>query len=253
MYALITNCGRRLPFGKPYGTWPAATALAFAFLASGFNSTARASTLVKWTFESATISNTGKTSGPYVPETNNTGSVAGASGLHASATTVYSSPSGNGGGKSFSSTVWATNDYYQLNLSTTGYSGISFSFDQGSSSSGPRDFKVQYSTDGTNFTQLGSSYVLTNANFSGTASTSFSHSFSDVATPVLANVASLTLRIVDTSTTATNGSPVATSGSDRIDNFDVEGTAAAPEPTSLALLGAAATPLVLRRGRRQRA
>src|SRR5205823_15131909 len=84
-------------------------------------------------------------------------------GLHASSLTVWSNPVGNGSAKSVSSDHWAVGDYYQFSFSTSGYSAISITWDQTGSNTGPRDFKVQYSTNGTTFTNASvtnSTYVL---------------------------------------------------------------------------------------------
>ena len=65
---------------------------------------------------------------------------------------------------SYSSNQWQIGDYYQFQVSTVGQSQIGLVFDQTSSATGPRDFKVQYSTNGTTFTDSGFSYsVLANA------------------------------------------------------------------------------------------
>ena len=64
-------------------------------------------------------------------------------------------PAGNGSAHSFSSNVWAVGDYYQFQVSTLGQSQIGLVFDQTSSSTGPGNFKVQYSTNGTTFTDTG--------------------------------------------------------------------------------------------------
>ncbi|MBM4111601.1 MAG: hypothetical protein FJ254_09665, partial [Phycisphaerae bacterium] len=72
--------------------------------------------------------------------------------FHALTATTYSSPSGNGSQYSFSSNNWSVGDYYEARVSTAGYSDISVSWDQTRSSTGPSSFRVDVSTDGTNFT-----------------------------------------------------------------------------------------------------
>src|SRR5207244_4838055 len=84
-------------------------------------------------------------------------------GLHASSSTIWSNPAGNASSKSVSSDHWAIGDYYQFSFSTSGYSAISITWDQTGSGTGPKDFKVQYSTNGTTFTDAtgaNSSYSL---------------------------------------------------------------------------------------------
>src|SRR5262245_32024554 len=47
---------------------------------------------------------------------------------------------------------------------TTGFQNITIQWNQASSNTGPRDFQLAWSTDGTNFTNLGGQYmVLPNA------------------------------------------------------------------------------------------
>ena len=129
-----------------------------AALASGLviSLSANAQTIAQWTFETSVP----LTAGPITPETG-TGS---ASGSHASGVTVYSSPSGNGSTHSYSANTWAINDYWQFSSATAGYSGIQLDWDETSSGTGPRDFVLSYSTDGSTFTPFGSPYtVLANA------------------------------------------------------------------------------------------
>jgi len=193
-------------------------------------------TLAGWTFESATVSGTASTStGPFLAELGlqlNTAGTA-ASGFHTSAATVYSSPAGNGSAKSLSSNTWATGDYYQFTLSTTGFTDLAVSFDQTSSATGPKDFKLSYSTDGTNFTDFTSySPIVNSAPNAWSASTPapaahFSFDFSAV--DAIENVSQVTFRLVVTDTTAENGNPVATAGTDRVDNFTVS---TVPEPSA---------------------
>ncbi|HEV7397606.1 MAG TPA: hypothetical protein VGN86_13940, partial [Pyrinomonadaceae bacterium] len=112
-----------------------------------------ADVLAAWGFDGVTTTNTGTT--PVI----SVGSPAADSGvqtsgssftaLHASASTVWSNPAGNASVKSVSSNNWAVGDYYQFLFSTSGYTAISITWDQTGSATGPRDFKVQYSTNGT--------------------------------------------------------------------------------------------------------
>src|SRR5205085_326945 len=104
-------------------------------------------TIAKWTFEAVTTTNTGTTPSVSVGSvtadqgTQTAGSAF--TGNHASASTTWSNPAGNGSTKSLSSNNWAINDYYQFSFSMTGYNSLSITFDQTGSSTGPRDFKIQ--------------------------------------------------------------------------------------------------------------
>jgi len=194
-------------------------------------SSAMAGTIADWTFETSQPA----TAGPFVPEVG----LGSALGSHAGAST-YSSPSGNGSAHSFSSNVWAVGDYYQFQVSTLGQSQIGLVFDQTSSGTGPRDFKVQYSTNGVTFTDTG---FTTQAPVNGAPNVAWSagageqslyRRFVDLSTnSAVENQPTLFLRIVDTSTVSSNGGAVATAGTDRVDNVQV--LSQVPEPCSLLL------------------
>ncbi|MEO8597776.1 MAG: hypothetical protein ABI759_30930, partial [Candidatus Solibacter sp.] len=115
--------------------------------------TAQASTILQWTFDGATnpadLSNSAAS--PNVSASTGTGT---ASGLHASALTDWTTPVGNGTTDAFSSTNWGGGDYYQFTFSTAGFINLSFAFDQTSSATGPKNFKVQTST-GSGYSDLG--------------------------------------------------------------------------------------------------
>jgi hypothetical protein len=191
---------------------------AILFLAASA-SMASAAVLAQWTFETTIPT----TAGPLTPES---GSGTGTA-FHASSATVYSNPSGNGSAESWSSTQWAVGDYWQFEVSTVGYENITLSWDQTSSNTGPRDFGLYYSTDGSTFTQFGSNYmVLANASpnpvwSSGTYQPAHFFPRDLSAITALDNDASVFFRIVDESTTSAAGGTVATGGTSRIDNFTV--------------------------------
>ncbi|MCX8090053.1 MAG: PEP-CTERM sorting domain-containing protein [Verrucomicrobiae bacterium] len=156
----------------------------------------------------------------------------------------YTTPSGNGSTKSLSANTWAVGDFFQVVVSTVGYSGIQVSFDQTSSSSGPGRFNLDYSTDGVNFTTFVSNYVVLvngaapNAAWNNTTYVpAYHYSFDLSSVTALNNAPTVYFRLVQSSpVTAGGGSPSAT-GTSRIDNFEVS---AVPEPaaTLLLLLGA---------------
>jgi predicted extracellular nuclease len=149
-----------------------------------------------------------------------------AGGVHTSASTAWSTPVGNGSAYSFSSNYWSVGNYYQFRTSTAGFTGISVSWDQTGSATGPRDFKLTYSTDGTNFTDFGSAYSLPSPAVSwSSGSTSLATKFSSDLSSVTAldNQATVYFRIINTSTVSINGGTVATGGTGRVDNFTVRG------------------------------
>ena len=112
----------------------------------------QAATIANWTFETSIPT----TAGPLAPES---GSGTGTS-VHVTPNS-FSNPSGNGSAESWNSDSWAIGDYYQFQVSTAGLSDIGFSWDQTRSSAGPGqpaptspNFRLQFSTDGSSFTNV---------------------------------------------------------------------------------------------------
>ncbi|MEW6120412.1 MAG: PEP-CTERM sorting domain-containing protein [Pseudomonadota bacterium] len=191
---------------------------------------ASADTLAQWTFETSVPT----TAGSFAPEVGSGSAL----GYHANSSVVYSNPVGNGSGESFSSNFWSVGDYYQFQVSTIGYVDISLSWDQVSSSTGPRDFKLSYSTDGSSFTEFASYSVRNNSTpaWSSTTPTGLDTYTYDLSTVnAIENQASVYFRLVDASTVSTNGGTVATTGTDRVDNFTVM-AAPVPEAETYAMM-----------------
>jgi hypothetical protein len=212
-------------------------ALAVACALLGLTSApASAAMVAQWTFETSLPA----TSGAFVPEVG-----AGlATAFHVNPATVYSSPAGNGSAHSFSSNTWTVGDYLQFRVSTAGFSGVSVSWDQTSSNTGPRDFQLQFSFDGSVFMPISSQYsVLPNAApnppWNATSASplfGFSRDLSGI--PELDNSPFAYFRLVNSSTVAANGSLVAAGGTSRVDNFTVYATpTAVPLPAAAWLLG----------------
>lgn len=192
--------------------------------------------LARWTFESSVPT----TGGPFAAEAGVYAASSFATGFHADPSVVYSNPVGNGSGESFSSNFWTAGDYYQFTGSTIGYTDITIGFDQTRSGTGPADFSLYYSIDGSNF-NLVTSYVVDQVTWSfGT------HQPGAVFGPFslpgdAANQSELTFRLVSDLT------PGNTGGTNRVDNAFIAGTAI-PTPGAVALFGAAG--LVAARRRR---
>ncbi len=195
--------------------------------------------LSQWTFENYFLTNnvTGTTISGLPPAFG----IGTASGVHASSSTVFSSPVGNGSLKSISANNWAVGDYWQFQTSTLGYSGISLAWDQTSSQTGPLAFNLSYSTDGINFTVYAANYVVltnvTTSNNSGSGlstlfwsstnlQSAYTISYSLSSVTALDNASTVYFRLVDAA------APSGTAGTDRVDNFTIM---AVPEPASLAL------------------
>jgi len=145
-------------------------------------------------------------------------------GHHATAATAWSNPTGNGSAESFSSNQWLIGDYYQFQVSTAGLSNIGLQFEQTGSNTGPRDFKVQYSTNGTSFTDLGT-YATNGLTWSSVAAITppeqDTYAFSLNSIPAVNNQASLYIRLTDAATVANNGGAIGTAGTSRVDNVNI--------------------------------
>ena len=204
-------------------------------------------TVALWTFEG--ITGVTAANSPTVLPVIGTGS---AKGVHASASTVWSNPAGNGSAGSLSATIWAVGDYWQIQTSTIGFKGITLSYDQTGSSTGPRDFSLSYSLNGTSFITVGSTYSILqnglapNASWStGTPTPAYGFSVDLTAIGSIEDAASVFFRITDMATVSLAGGTVGSGGTSRIDNFLVSGTIAPiPEPSTWALFGAGVIGLV---------
>ena len=156
---------------------------------------------------------------------------------HAASATTYSSPAGNGSTYAFSSNNWAIGDYYQVSVSTIGYSGVSISWDQTRSSTGPATFDAVMSVDGgANWTTILAGYSVIQAGLAGTNTTSWNSTTSQAAFTLTAvagaaadEQANVLFRL---RSTVMSVSP----GTNRIDNFIVS---TVPAPGAIALLGLA--------------
>lgn len=200
-----------------------ATAASIIALAS-FASVSAQTTLAKWTFETLATA----TAGPLTPEqgagsaTSNTGG-------------TFSIPAGWGSAKSWASNGWATGEYFQFQTSSTGSSGITVSWEQTGSNTGPKNFRLEYSTDGTNFTSY-QTYALTNDSWSPTAAPAASQrSFDLSSVTALNNAATIYFRLTVVDTVSINNGVVAAGGTGRVDDFTI--TAAPPSGTPLITVG----------------
>lgn len=220
---------------------------------------AKADIIADWTFQTSASTNNivgaGKTPGTTQSGISADIGLGTASGSHASASTAWSTPSGNGSTNSWSANNWAAGDFFQFSVSTVGYKDITLSYDQTGSATGPGLFIFQYSTDGLNFTPVGGNNALSVSTWNpGTHMSGFNFAYDLSAISALNNAASVFFRVVDQAPTtggAINGGNVGTTGTDRIDDFIVNGVVNVPEPSSLALglVGGLAWLAALRRKR----
>ena len=123
-----------------------------------------------------------------------------------------------------SSTDWDVADrYIELSIDTTGYEDLILKFDYQASGTGPANFQIQYSSDGTTFTNLGSTTTIPGA---FTANPMSTFDFSSITT--IDNNVNTEFRILVPSAGVASGS----SGTFRIDNLVIEGTEPEPEPVT---------------------
>jgi PEP-CTERM motif len=207
-----------------------------ALAAAALASQAHAAVVVQWDFETA-VEPAASTAWAGIAASTGTGS---ASGVHAASAT-WSTPTGNGSANSASANAWAVGDYWQFSFSSTGFTGLNLSFDQTSSNTGPRDFTLAYSTNGSTFTNFASYAVLANATpnptwSTGTYNAVYTLSYDLSAVTALNNQANVFLRLTNNSTVSANGGTVAGTGTSRVDNFTVNMTPVPEASTSAMLL-----------------
>lgn len=212
-----------------------------AFAAATFTGVAVADDdvmLAHWTFESTQPAGTGMSNGPYAAEIAAMGITANASGFHASASTTWSNPVGNGSFESFSSNNWGIGDYYEFSLNTTNCVGLTIKWEQTRSGTGPSDFILEYSVGGGAFSQI-AAYVVDQITWSsGSYAVGSNFQFN---VPFDANDAS-DVRFRLTAASAPSG----TAGSNRVDDVMITGKLI-PTPGSVALLGLAGLASIRRR------
>lgn len=110
----------------------------------------------------------------------------------------------------------ANTKYWYVQFSTYGYDSITLSSKQQSSSTGPKEFKVQYSTDGSTWTDTGNSVAVANNLTSGV--------LTNESLPIgCVNQSTLYLRWIMTSNVSVGGGVVSNGGTSRIDDVIVNG------------------------------
>ena len=178
------------------------------------------STIALWTIPTAVPLNLTAATYVYGPADQGANS-AGSSlrGVHASATSVWSSPSGRAPTAPFSlsSNGWAMNDYYEVTASTLGFAGVTLQWDQYRSSVvGPSTFRVDMSIDGgATFTTVLDEYLLALGSWTAKIIPSI---------PNAGNQGSVMFRFIDTMATG------AQSGTCRLDNILIRSDADVPPP-----------------------
>jgi hypothetical protein len=225
--------GREGP-GLVKRAWLFQAAFLALLLLEGFCS--RGQTIAQWTFE--TSQPRGSATGNWFTNISAEVGAGTASVFHNVNRGVFSPP-GNGSAHSLSSSNWAVGDFYQFALSTSGYSKIGLTFDIASSGNGPGTVQLEYSVNGTSFSNIGSSQpILVNGSpnpFWNTTTYNpiFTMTYDLSAIADLDNADTVYFRLVDPSTGSAAGGSVAPTGTEIVDNFTVS---IVPEPRNLPLL-----------------
>lgn len=193
-----------------------------------FSHAATTTTIVEWNFEDAIpnqIADAGITANLTETITRES------SYLH-----TYTYPNGfNNVGNALSSTYWDNGvdlKYWQVKFNTLGYQSLTISSKQRSSDTGPKDFRLQYSSDS------GTTWVdIPGSSFSLLANTWNSSSINNFSLPSECdNQNSVLIRWVIDSNTSANGNTIASGGTNRIDDILITGieiplTSPSPSPS----------------------
>jgi hypothetical protein len=193
---------------------------------------AQAGTLVQFTFESSSPAGS-RAAGVWITNIPAELGAGTASAWHQSAC-IYSSPAGNNSHRSFSATNWTVGDFWQFTCSSIGASNLSVGFDQVSSGTGPANFQLQYSTNGSAYFNFGAPYTVQRNGGLIDGSTPFwsglvfhpsTRYFMDLSSvTALNNQTTIWFRLMDMSPTSTSGGIVGSNGTARVDNFEVVGS-----------------------------
>lgn len=127
---------------------------------------------------------------------------------------------------------WTQGKFWVITLSTTGYQNLQLNSTQEGSSTGPKDFKIQYSTDynpsdstSGNWQDVDGGTVTVNAAPSDTNTTPLSGVVKNLPLPdSLSNQGQIFIRYIATSNTSIGGGTVGSSGTDYINGINITGT-----------------------------
>jgi len=207
-----------------------------------------------WTFETNTPADSfNSSSGPVVvAETGYFTTGYTLAGFHTSASSDWTTPSGNGSANSYSSNGWSfPGSYIEFTTSTLNCSGISLTFDLISSGNGPRDFRLNYGQTPDPFFGPMSVTPVTSQTWdtvTGLTTTSYLFEFFvESASIRVAGRPIVYFRLSQNSNISVDGGTVEAAGTSSIDNVMVH-AAVIPEPSAF-LLGCIGLSGMLRRRR----
>ncbi len=133
--------------------------------------------------------------------------------------TAYDNGSGGAGTHSVNSNTWdGGTKYWSVNISTRGYRNLTLYSKQYSSGTGPRDFKTQWSLDGSTWTDISGASVLV-----GDSSWVTGELENIILPDDISDKTSVYLRWLKTSETSANLGAIAPAGTDRIDDVIIKG------------------------------
>ena len=179
--------------------------------------------LAAWGFEPDPLATnlTNSTFGPFAADNGGTGTL---TAVHSVATTVWSSPSGNGSSNALSANNWTLGDYFQFQSSSLAFSNVSLTWAQTRSGTGPTNWSLRYSTDGVSFTTF-TNYSVANTTWNATnASPASVFTVSLATVTALNNQANVYFRLVSEQTPAATGTA-------RIDDVTITAIPVATGPT----------------------
>jgi len=120
--------------------------------------------------------------------------------------------------------------YWHTVISTVGHENISVEWNFRSTNTGPRDWQLQYSTNGTAWNAVGGPIVIVNTGGTNPASVNVASHFDRTLPATAEGHANLQLRWLMTSNTAVNGTSIATAGTNQVGNILITGTPEQPDP-----------------------
>jgi hypothetical protein len=171
----------------------------------------------------------------------------------------WTTPVGNASPTSYSALGWSVgNSYWEFKLDLTLYEDITMSFDQLSSSTGPRNWSIQYKVGSggsyTNIADYSLGYNSTGGAISWSSTipqplSNISFNLSSISAIEKTNDVFIRLLVRNSQVYGTSTVPLGTNGTSRIDNVQV--TAAVPEPGTAVVLAAGAAIAAARKRKRK--